>query len=120
MRRVAGIGCRADTPLSALREVVERLSAPHLPDALATLEGRAQVVRPLAKALDLPLILIAPEAVWGIATPTISTRILARFGTGSVAEAVALAAIPGGSITTPRATSTDGTATAAIATGSQP
>lgn len=117
MRRVAGIGCRADTPLSALREVVAMVGSP---DALATLEGRAQVVRPLAKALNLPLILIAPDAIAGIATPTISARILARFGTGSVAEAVALAAIPGGSITTPRATSTDGSATAALATGSHP
>lgn len=120
MRCVAGIGCRADAPLSALREVVERVSGGVRPDALATLENRAQVVRPLAEALGLPLILIKPDAIAGVVTPTSSSRILARFGTGSVAEAVALAAIPGGHITTPREESTEGSATAALATGSHP
>lgn len=117
MRRVAGIGCRADAPLSALCEVVERVSGGVRPDALATLESRAQVVQPLAQTLDLPLILIAAETIAGIATPTRSPRILARFGTGSVAEAVALAAIPGSQITARRKESTDGSATAALATG---
>lgn len=117
MRRVAGIGCRADAPLSSLREVVAMVGCC---DALATLESRALTVRPLAQALNLPLILIAPEAIHGISTPTRSPRILARFGTGSVAEALALVAMPGSQITTPRATSTDGSATAALATGSHP
>jgi cobalt-precorrin 5A hydrolase len=117
MRRIAGIGCRADAPLSALREVVAMVGRP---DALATLEGRAQVVRPLAAALGLPLILIAPEVLRGIATPTQSPRILTRFGTGSVAEALALAAMPGSQISTARQQSTDGSATAALATGSHP
>jgi cobalt-precorrin 5A hydrolase len=85
-------------------------------DALATLAGRAEVLRPLAEALNLPLIAMAREDIAGIATPTHSPRIAETFGTGCVAEALALAAIgPGGAITATRQISADGTATAAIA-----
>lgn len=115
--RVAGLGCRAEAPLASLREVLARVAPV---DALATLAERAQLpaLRALASESGLPLIAI--EAIAGIATPTQSPRILARFGTGSVAEAVALAALPGGHIAIPRLTSTDGMATAALALRSTP
>ena len=116
MRRVAGLGCRSDVSLAALQEALARVGdAP--PDALATLTGREAALRPLAEAMGLPLILIAPEAIAGMATPTQSPRIAALLATGCVAEAVALAALGAGArIAVPRQISADGSATAAIAT----
>ena len=82
--------------------------------ALAALSRHAARVSALADELGLPLIVVRDIAC--VATPTASPRIAARFGTGSVAEAVALAAAgPGGRILAPRVVSADGLATAAIA-----
>ncbi|MGP9803540.1 cobalamin biosynthesis protein [Paracoccus sp. NSM] len=103
--RIAGIGCRPGTPLPAL---LAALDAAGGADALATIPERAPELRPLAHALDLPLHLVA---VAGIATPTKSPRIRAAFGTGSVAEAAAIAA--GGRLT--RARHIHGPVTIAIA-----
>ena len=94
--RIAGIGCRPGTPLPAL---LAALKAAGGADALATIPERAPELRLLAHARDLPLHLVA---VAGIATPTQSTRIRAAFGTGSVAEAAAVAA--GGRLIHPRRT----------------
>lgn len=94
--RIAGIGCRPGTPLPALLAALEAAGGA---EALATIPERAAELRPLADARGLPLHLVA---VAGIATPTQSARILATFGTGSVAEAAAIAA--GGRLTHPRRT----------------
>lgn len=94
--RIAGIGCRPGTPLPALLAALEAAGGA---DALATIPERAPELRPLADAHSLPLHLVA---VAGIATPTQSPRILAAFGTGSVAEAAAIGA--GGRLTHPRRT----------------
>ena len=94
--RIAGIGCRPGTPLPALLAALEAAGGA---DALATIPERAPELRPLADARGLPLHLVA---VAGVTTPTQSPRILAAFGTGSVAEAAALAA--GGRLTHPRRT----------------
>lgn len=116
MRRVAGIGCREGASLAALLEILARAAGDEPVEALVTLTAREAVLRPLAAATGLPLIAIAPLAIAGLATPTSSPRIHALFATGCVAEAVALAAIgPGARIVTPRQTSMDGSATAAIA-----
>src|SRR5690606_18429295 len=83
-------------------------------EALAALPAHAALVAELARALGLPLIPVASVA--GIATPTQSSRSLAAHHTGSVAEAVALAAAgPGARLLAPRATSADRCATCAIA-----
>jgi cobalt-precorrin 5A hydrolase len=118
IRSVAGIGARQSASLAALCEVLARVSGARRPDALATLTTRAQApaLLALARHTGLPLIPIAPEAIAGIATATCSPRIAARFATGSVAEAVALAALgPGAVLATARHSSSDGTATAALA-----
>jgi cobalt-precorrin 5A hydrolase len=88
--RIAGIGCRPGTPPEILAAVVLAASA----DAIATIPARAAELRPVASLLNLPLRLVE---VAGIPTPTQSPRILEAFGTGSVAEAAAIAA--GGRLT---------------------
>ena len=112
--RVAGIGFRRAASLAALTDALERAGPA---DALATVATKVQapVIRELATATGLPLIAVD---VAGIATPTQSPRITALHGTGSLAEAAALAALgPGARIVVTRVTSADGMATAAIAQG---
>jgi cobalt-precorrin 5A hydrolase len=96
-----------------------RLVGEHHPiDALATLRERAALpaLQTLSRDTGLPLIALPREALSGIATPTRSPRILARFATGSVAEALALVAIGAkAQIAASRQISTDGSASAAIA-----
>lgn len=112
--RVAGFGMRAAAGTASLRSA---LALAGEAQALAALPTHVARVRLLAEALNLPLIQV--EGIAGIATPTASPRIAARFGTGSVAEAVALAAAgPNARIVAPRVTSPDGLATAAIAEAS--
>lgn len=111
---VAGLGCRAGVPLASVQDLLADLR----PDALAVLDMRAQEAA--VQALGLPLIVIAPDAIAEITTPTQSPRILARFATGCVAEALALvAAGPGACITRERRISADGMATLAIARSSE-
>ena len=112
--RVAGIGFRPAASLAALSDALDRAGPA---DALATIHAKAQapVIVALARARGLPLIGVK---VAGIATPTQSPRVMALYGTGSLAEAAALAALgPGARIVTPRVTSQDRMATAAIAEG---
>ncbi len=112
--RVVGLGCRRDAPVEALQQVLAMAvvqGGP--PDALATIPARETEMRTLAEAMMLPLRLVQVE---GVETPTQSPRNLARYGTGSVAEAAALtAAGPGARITISRMVSTCGRATCAIA-----
>ena len=117
---VAGFGFRSGDTLAALQDALARSGGPDGVTHLATLASKAKGLQPLAQALDLPLVALEPEALRGIATPTQSDRVEEMFGTGSVAEAAALAvAGPGARLRGPRAVSADGTATAAIAEGLQ-
>jgi cobalt-precorrin 5A hydrolase len=109
---VAGIGCRAGTGLGTLTAL---LGALHF-DAVASLSIRRNEAGALAQSTGKPLIL--HDSLTGVITPTQSPRILALHGTGSVAEAAALAALaPGARLILPRIQSTDGSATLAIAEG---
>ena len=83
--RIAGIGCRPGTPPEILAAVIMGAGAA----ALATIPAREAELRPVATLLNLPLHLVE---VAGVATPTRSPRVLDTFGTGSVAEAAAIAA----------------------------
>jgi cobalt-precorrin 5A hydrolase len=113
--RVAGIGCRKGAQAATLKALLQQAGGA---DLLATIPLREPEVAALAALTALPLRLIPETALAGIATPTRSPRLLARHGTGSVAEAVALvAAGQGAAITLTRITAPDGTATLAIATG---
>lgn len=111
--RVAGIGCRENTSAETLDALV-RLALPL--DRLATLVDREAVIAPVAAAFGLHLSLWSRDALLGVDTPTSSRRIVARFGTGSVAEALALvAAGRGARMIRRRIVSHDRQATLAIA-----
>ncbi|SIS59320.1 cobalamin biosynthesis protein [Phaeovulum vinaykumarii] len=109
--KVAGIGFRAGTPAEAVRAALGGLEGV---DALVTLEARAAALT--AMRLGPPVRALPEAAIRGIETPTQSPRLLSRFGTGSVAEALALAALgPGARLLGPRRVSPCGRATAALA-----
>ncbi len=118
---VAGIGFRGaaetDSLRAALAKAIERLDAPHI-DSLATLDKKARMGAfcALAGTLGVDIIAVAAEDLRAQETPTKSQRIEQQFGTGSLAEASALAAAgPGASLLVVRVVSPDGMATAAIA-----
>lgn len=119
--KVAGIGFRKGAALKSLRATLAAAEAlGGRAEALASLPEKAAdpALQALAAERGLPLI---PTAVQGIATPTESPRILAMHGTGSVAEAAALAAAgPGASITVARMSAPDGMATCAMAATKDP
>ena len=115
---VAGFGFRTGATLDALRDALAMAGGPEGVTHLATLSTKAEALEPLGRLLALPVVALGPEALRGIWTPTRSDRVAALFGTGSVAEAAALAAAgQGARLRGPRAVSADGTATAAIAEG---
>ena len=109
---VAGIGCRAGTP----KKTLSALLGGYQVDAFASLRLRAVEVGDLAALMGKPLIL--HDDLVGVQTPTQSPRIQALHGTGSIAEAAALAALATGArLILTRIQSPDGQATLAIAEG---
>lgn len=115
---VAGFGFRSGASDTALREALARAGGPAGVTHLATVAGKAGGLADLGRELGLPVIAVPEVALRGRATVTQSQRVAARFGTGSLAEAAALAAAgPGARLRGPRAVSADGMATAAIAEG---
>ncbi|SMO33000.1 cobalamin biosynthesis protein [Ruegeria faecimaris] len=119
---VAGIGFSSTATLDSLRAAYDQASAGHAVDALATVadkEGHAALTD-FASTIALPLHFIAPADLAGQRTLTCSTRSRATYGTGSVAEASALAAAgTGARLISPRQISDDRLATCAIAIGGQ-
>ncbi len=112
--RVAGFGLRAGAGLASLRAALDLAACGPL-SAIATIPERADTLRPLAEELGLPLRIVR---VQGVVTPTQSTRVQARFGTGSIAEAAALVAAGRGAVVVvKRVASADGMATCAVAEG---
>jgi cobalt-precorrin 5A hydrolase len=113
---VAGFGLRAGATLAALEDALARAGGADGLTHLATLAAKAHALAPLSHALGLPVIALPPEVLQAQPVLTASTRVAALYGTGSVAEAAALAAAgPGARLRGPRTVSRDGTATAAIA-----
>jgi cobalt-precorrin 5A hydrolase len=122
---VAGIGFRgaAETASlhAALAKAVERLGGVEI-DVLATVDEKARVgaFRALADALCARIVAVAVQDLPAQDTLTHSDRIKRQFGTGSLAEAAALAAAgPGAQLLVMRVVSPDGMATAAIAKSAQ-
>lgn len=115
--RIAGLGFRSSATLHSLRAVLGMVEAAGGPaTALATLPAKAgaAALRQLAEERGLAVLAVP---VQDIATPTRSARVMALHGTGSVAEAAALAAAgPGAILTVARMTAPDGMATCAMAT----
>lgn len=115
---VAGFGFRSETSLAALQDALARAGGANGVTHLATLAAKAPALEPLGHSLGLPVLALPPEALLDQPTLTGSDRVAALHGTGSVAEAAALAAAgPGARLRGVRAVSADGTATAAIAEG---
>lgn len=114
----AGIGLREDASDAALSDALAR--AGRRPDALACLSIKATpALTAWARAENLPLTQMSEQDIAGEQTLTCSPRIKARFATGSVAEALALASARKGGyrarLIAPRVASTCGMATIALA-----
>lgn len=115
---VAGFGFRSGVTLAALQDALARAGGPDRVTHLATLAEKVEGLVPLGAALGLPVVGVTDAALRLQVTLTQSGQVQALKGTGSVAEAAALAAAgPGARLRGQRAVSADGTATAAIAEG---
>ncbi|MES5484183.1 cobalamin biosynthesis protein [Bradyrhizobium sp. INPA03-11B] len=118
--KVAGLGFRRDASVASLREALNAAGGSEGLAAVATVSDKADAaaLRALAQELGLPIRGIPAEMLAEIETMTQSEQIAVRFGTGSVAEAAALAAVGRGArLTSARRVSQDRMATAAIAEG---
>lgn len=117
--RVAGIGFRKSASLASLRDALDRAIGDGLPvQAIATEANKsnAPAFQELATAMSVPCIKINASEIAKIQTITQSVRVQNRFGTGSLAEAAALAGAGSHArLVTLRVTSNDHMATAAIA-----
>ncbi|MGY3621657.1 cobalamin biosynthesis protein [Bradyrhizobium sp. USDA 10063] len=116
--KVAGLGFKRDVTLAALREALAAAGGSSGLAAVATVADKAETaaLKLLARELNVPIKAIPAKVLAGIATSTQSAIIKAKFGTGSLAEAAALAAAGRGArLISLRAVSRDRTATAAIA-----
>jgi cobalt-precorrin 5A hydrolase len=117
----AGFGFRAAATADSLADALARTGG--APTLLATAEdkSRTPAFRSLARRLGLPVLGIDPAALTAQPTLTQSQASRAARGTGSVAEAAALAAAgPGARLLGSRAVSEDGMATCALAEGATP
>jgi len=118
--RVAGLGFRRDVTLASLREALVAAGGGEGIAAVATVSDKVEsdALKRLARELGVPIKSVRAEVLVGIATLTRSEFVKARFGTGSVAEAAALAAAGRHArLISTRTVSQDRTATAAIAEG---
>ena len=90
--KIAGLGFHSTTSAATLRDALALLH--HIPAHVAVLQNKTQITgfQELATGTELSVITIEEAEIIGIETPTQSKRIQARFGTGSVAEALALVA----------------------------
>lgn len=118
--KVAGLGFKRDVTLASLREALLAAGGPDGLAAVATVSDKADAepLKQLARECGVPIRAIPADMLAGIDTPTQSNFIAEKFGTGSVAEAAALAAAgPRARLIARRTVSQDRTATAAIAEG---
>jgi len=114
---VAGIGCRAEVREESLISAFAAAGGGSV-DAVATVAVRAELeaVRAFAARLGVGLVAVAPVDLAAQATLTRSPASLRAHGTGSVAEAAALAAAgPGAQLLGARHVSADRLATCALA-----
>ncbi|WP_208353414.1 cobalamin biosynthesis protein [Pseudaestuariivita rosea] len=115
---IAGFGFRAAASSASLQNALTKASRDHRPDAVATIADKLDGLRPLAKTLNVSLISVSPAELSTQHTPTQSKASDLAWGTGSVAEAAALAAAgPDARLVGPRHISDDRMATCAIAIG---
>ena len=118
--RVAGIGFRKEATIESLRDALVAAGGARGLDALATATDKAEaaVIVALARELGLTIKPVPVELLARVETATHSARIETMFGTGSLAEAAALAAAGARArLVSLRTISRDNAATAAIAEG---
>lgn len=118
--KIAGLGFKKDVTLTSLREALLAAGGPDGLTAIATVSDKADAaaLKQLARECGVPIKAVPAEVLAGVETPTQSERVAERFGTGSVAEAAALAAAgPRARLIATRVVSQDRSATAAIAEG---
>jgi cobalt-precorrin 5A hydrolase len=121
--RVAGLGFRRGANVASLREALDAAGGACGLAALAAISDKAETgaLVSLARELGLPIRAVSADGLTGIETATRSDIVIAKFGVGSLAEAVALvAAGDNARLVAPRVVSRDRTATAAIAEGDDP
>lgn len=119
---VAGLGFSSNATAESLQAAFNLATADHAVEALATVADKEghEALTAFAESSALPLHFIAAADLAGQRTLTCSNRSRATYGTGSVAEASALAAAgPGARLLSPRQISDDRLATCAVAIGGQ-
>jgi cobalt-precorrin 5A hydrolase len=117
---VAGFGFRAAATADSLRDALARAAGERKVMAFAVPEDKAQAgcLSALAREVAVGVHAITADDLSRQQTTTEASRVRAARGTGSVAEAAALAAAgPGGRLLAPRSISADRLATCAIAMG---
>jgi cobalt-precorrin 5A hydrolase len=118
--KVAGFGFRKDVTLTSLREALLAAGGPEGLTAIATVSDKADAepLMQLARECGVPIKPVPANVLAGVDTLTQSELVAEKFGTGSVAEAAALAAAgPRARLIATRVVSQDRRATAAIADG---
>ncbi|MDA9430620.1 cobalamin biosynthesis protein [Bradyrhizobium sp. CCBAU 51627] len=121
--KVAGLGFKKDVTLASLREALAAAGGANGLAAMATVSDKAdaEALKQLARECGVPIKAVPADVLARIDTPTRSELVVEKFGTGSVAEAAALAAAGARArLLATRAISQDRTATAAIAEGDGP
>ncbi|MGP6085433.1 cobalamin biosynthesis protein [Antarctobacter jejuensis] len=116
----AGFGFRASATEDSLTDALRQAARNQMVSGLATASEKAAspVFQALAQTQDLPVIAIDSTRLAAQETATNSTASMAAHGTGSVAEAAALAAAGRGArLLGPRVVSGDRQATCALAEG---
>jgi cobalt-precorrin 5A hydrolase len=117
---VAGFGFREAAEVESLRDALGQAMTEEQLTHLSVPEDKAAAnsILALAAQLDIPVLAVSNATMAAIDTPTQSSVILEKRGIGSVAEAVALAAVgDGAQLQGPRSISSDRLATCAIAIG---
>ena len=124
---VAGFGFRASATADSLRSALDLATGGQDVTALAAPADKcaAHAFRAFCTSMDLPVLPVSPDALQAVETLTRSARVEAERGTGSVAEAAAMAAViaaqgPGARLLGPRQISSDRLASCAVATGQTP
>ena len=116
---VAGFGFRGAATQASLAAALQ--SAGQTPDCLAAPADKCTCDAMQGLAQTLGLRLVPVKNIEGVETPTRSSASLMARGTGSVAEAAALAAAgPDARLIRPRVISPDRMATCALAEGTGP
>ena len=118
---VAGFGFREGVEMSSLKNALEQAAGDAKVAAVAVPSDKARTLAPPARALGLPVVAVSSNDMRKTSPETVSQAALRAYGTGSVAEACALAAAgPGSRLIAARKISNDRMATCAIAEGGNP